>query len=51
MVGLSCHVGEGTVMSDQKKAGVGAGEALSPHHFVKVPECPVWAQAMGSSQV
>lgn len=31
MVGLSRHVGEGTVMSGQK-TDVGAGEALSHHH-------------------
>lgn len=31
MVGLSCHVGEGTVMSGQKKTGVGVGGALSHH--------------------
>lgn len=30
-VGLSCHAGEGTVMSGQKKTGVGAGGALSHH--------------------
>lgn len=31
MVGLSCHVGERTVMPGQKKTGVGAGEALPTH--------------------
>lgn len=32
MAGLSRHVGEGTVMSGQKKTDVGAGGALSHHH-------------------